>query len=156
MSDERMHQIGEAAEAVGLSLRTIRHYEEVDVVVPSGRSAGGFRLYTDADVDRLRLVKRMKPLMFSLEEIRDVLALLDDIDADRPEPGAGDAAARLEMYAALATERCERLRAQLAGALELTDMLGRAVQAARRPAAPRRPRGQRGAASADVRDHQPP
>jgi MerR family copper efflux transcriptional regulator len=139
--NQQMHQIGEVAEAVGLSLRTIRHYEDVGVVVPSGRSAGGFRLYTDADVDRLRLVKRMKPLNFSLEEIRDVLALLDDVDGTG-DPDAltesGDVAGRLEMYAALAAERCERLRAQLAGALEFTDMLGRAVQGARRPAAPRR------------------
>jgi DNA-binding transcriptional MerR regulator len=133
-----MHQIGEVADAVGLSLRTIRHYEEVGVVVPSGRSAGGFRLYTDAEVDRLRLVKRMKPLNFALGEIRDVLDLLDAAAVAGSGAGPDDTAARLEMYAALAAERCERLRAQLAGALELTDMLGRAVQASRRPAAPRR------------------
>ena len=135
MSDERMHQIGEVADSVGLSLRTIRHYEEVGVVVPSGRSAGGFRLYTDAEVDRLRLVKRMKPLDFSLEEIRDVLALLDTLTDEAATDGG--VAGRLEMYTALAAERCERLRTQLAGALELTDMLGRAVQGARRPSAPR-------------------
>ena len=135
MSDQRMHQIGEVAESVGLSLRTIRHYEEVGVVVPSGRSAGGFRLYTDAEVDRLRLVRRMKPLNFSLEEIRDVLALLDTLGGDAVVDDG--VAGRLEMYAALAAERCERLRTQLAGALELTDMLGRAVQGARGASAPR-------------------
>ena len=138
MSDEQM-QIGEVADSVGLSLRTIRHYEEVGVVVPSGRSAGGFRLYNAAEVDRLRLVKRMKPLNFSLEEIRDVLGLLDTLTGDGDGGGGGgahdDMAGRLEMYAALAAERCERLRNQLAGALELTDMLGRAVQGARRASA---------------------
>lgn len=56
--DSEMHQIGEVAEAVGLSLRTIRYYEEVGVVPPWGRTAGGFRLYTDDDIERLRLVKR--------------------------------------------------------------------------------------------------
>jgi DNA-binding transcriptional MerR regulator len=80
----------------------------------------------------------MKPLKFTLEEIRDVLDLLDKATETDPAAGPAGTAARLEMYAALATERCERLRAQLAGALELTDMLGRAVQATRRPAAPRR------------------
>ena len=133
MPDQRMHQIGEVADAVGLSLRTIRHYEEVGVVVPSGRSAGGFRLYTDTEVDRLRLVKRMKPMKFSLEEIRDVLDLMGTLTGDGQAAGSDDTAVRLEMYAALAAERCERLRAQLAGALELTDMLGRAVQRSRRP-----------------------
>lgn len=120
-----MHQIGEVADAVGLSLRTIRHYEEVGVVVPSGRSTGGFRLYTDGDVDRLRMVRRMKPLDLTLEEIRQVLALLDRVD-EAPE----DASAReqLARYAALAVERCERLRTRLALAMEFTDALGRAVE----------------------------
>ena len=58
-SDGQLHQIGTVAERVGLSLRTIRHYEEVGLVVPSGRSAGGFRLYTDGDVERLEQVVRV-------------------------------------------------------------------------------------------------
>jgi len=62
--DGVMHQIGEVADAVGLSLRTIRYYEE-GVAPPSGRAAGGFRLYTDDDIELLRLVKQMKPLDFS-------------------------------------------------------------------------------------------
>jgi MerR family transcriptional regulator, copper efflux regulator len=77
-----MHQIGEVAEAVGLSLRTIRYYEEVGVVPPSGRTAGGFRLYTDGDIERLLLVKQMKPLDFSLEEMRDLLQTRDRLAAD--------------------------------------------------------------------------
>lgn len=77
---ERM-QIGEVAERTGLSLRTIRYYEEVGLVVPSARSQGGFRLYAEPDVDRLQLIKRMKPLGFQLDEMRDLLAILD------PAPG---------------------------------------------------------------------
>jgi DNA-binding transcriptional MerR regulator len=50
-----MHQIGQVAEAVGLSPRTIRHWEEIGPVLPSGRSAGGFRLSTDRDAERLRM-----------------------------------------------------------------------------------------------------
>ena len=45
-------QIGEVAERTGLSLRTIRYYEEVGLAVPSARSQGGFRLYTEPDVGR--------------------------------------------------------------------------------------------------------
>lgn len=131
MSDQEMHQIGSVADAVGLSLRTIRHYEEVDLVVPSGRSPGGFRLYTDRDVDRLRLVKRMKPLNFSLEEIRDVLGLLDSQTDEADDEAAGELGDRFDMYAALAAERCERLREQLAAASEFADMLNRAARAAR-------------------------
>ena len=56
MTDDRgrgpLLQIGQVAEATGLSLKTIRHYDEVGLVTPSERSPGGFRLYTTADVDR--------------------------------------------------------------------------------------------------------
>lgn len=57
-------QIGEVAERTGLSLRTIRYYEEVGLITPSARSQGGFRLYTEEDIARLGVVKAMKPLDF--------------------------------------------------------------------------------------------
>lgn len=105
-------QIGEAAERVGLSIRTIRHYEEAGLIVPSARSDGGFRLYTEPDLDRLRVVKRMKPLGFTLDEMRDLLQILDDLTT-----GAGDRAALLERLAGYhdaADARVQTLRDQLA------------------------------------------
>jgi MerR family transcriptional regulator, copper efflux regulator len=131
-----MHQIGQVAEAVGLSLRTIRHYDEMGVVVPSGRSAGGFRLYTAEDIDRLRLVKRMKPLDFSLDEMRDVFSLLDAVEDMPPGPERAERRGRLEMYVALVGERRERLREQLAAATQFADTLARAVRKAREDDAP--------------------
>ena len=68
MTEEHM-QIGEVGERTGLSLRTIRHYEEIGLVAPTARSKGGFRLYGEADVERLLLVKTMKPMEFTLEEM---------------------------------------------------------------------------------------
>ena len=79
---EAMMQIGEAAERVGLSLRTIRHWDEVGLVVPSARSNGGFRLYTEADIECLALVKTLKPLDFTLEQTRELLATTDAFAAD--------------------------------------------------------------------------
>lgn len=73
-------QIGEVAEQTGLSLRTIRYYEEVGLLTPSGRTSGGFRLYSESDLARLRLIRRMKPLEFSLEETRQVLGVLDGLE----------------------------------------------------------------------------
>jgi DNA-binding transcriptional MerR regulator len=119
-------QIGEAANRVGLSLRTIRHWGEVGLVVPSGRSAGGFRLYTEADVERMLFIKALKPLDLSLEQIRDLVDLVYTararVDAS-PERGAaadaGDDARpadlrnRLSIYQALADARIEALRGQL-------------------------------------------
>lgn len=71
-------QIGEVAEQVGLSLRTVRYYEEVGLVTPSSRTEGGFRLYSAADVSRLALVKRMKPLGLTLEEMGELVGLIED------------------------------------------------------------------------------
>lgn len=78
MDGDGLMRIGEVADLTHLSLRRIRHYEDMGVVVPSARTKGGFRLYTGADVDRLRLARRMKPLDLTLEQVRD---LLDHLDA---------------------------------------------------------------------------
>jgi len=95
-----------------LSLRTIRYYEEVGLVTPSSRTAGGFRLYTETDVARLRLIRRMKPLEFSLDEMKDVLEVLDGLDSGAASAHA-DLIARLEMYRDAANARVSALRDQL-------------------------------------------
>ncbi|MDO0936340.1 MerR family transcriptional regulator [Streptomyces sp. DG2A-72] len=125
---ERQMQIGEVAERTGLSLRTIRHYEEVGLVIPSARSKGGFRLYTEADVERLMVIRRMKPLDFSLEEMRDLLEITDRI-ADTDDPAAGEEKERLrerlDSYRKVADARCETLRAQLMAAEDFAATLRR-------------------------------
>ena len=131
-----MHQIGEVAQTTGLSLRTIRHWDAVGLVPPSGRSAGGFRLYTDDDVERIRLVMALKPLDLSLEEMREFLDTLDKL-ADTSTSNADRT--RMQAYVAtlsgLADERCERLREQLIGLENLTRWL-RAEARNSRPADP--------------------
>ena len=107
-------QIGEAAVRVGLSIRTIRHYEEAGLIVPSARSDGGFRLYTESDLDRLRVVKRMKPLGFTLEEMRDLLHILDHLDTRTDDRAA--LIDRLADYHQAAQTRVQALRDQLAAA----------------------------------------
>ncbi|MBX7267684.1 MerR family transcriptional regulator [Micromonospora sp. Llam7] len=119
---QRLMQIGEAADRVGLSIRTIRHYEDAGLIVPSARSEGGFRLYTDADLDRLAVVKRMKPLGFTLDEMRDLLVVLDAL----PTAGEDDRRAlldRLGMFHSVATARVDALREQLATAEGFADTL---------------------------------
>lgn len=119
-----MHQIGEVAERVGLSLRTVRHYDEVGLVIPSGRTTGGFRLYTDDDVERLALVTRMKPLGFTLGEMCDLLSLRDQLAGSVPAaPEYQSLLGRLQEYATAAAERCESLRTQLAHADAFADTL---------------------------------
>lgn len=116
MSGEHM-QIGEVAERTGLSLRTIRYYGEVGLVTPSTRTAGGFRLYDEDDVERLQLVKRMKVLELSLEEMRDLIDLLDE-RVESPNAGSDPhrEVEQLQMYREVVESRCEALREQLAQA----------------------------------------
>ncbi|MGN6408077.1 MAG: MerR family transcriptional regulator, partial [Curtobacterium sp.] len=78
-----MH-IGELAERAGMSLRTIRHYDEVGLLVPSGRTTGGFRVYTEQDLERLLVIRRMKPLGFTLDEMAELLRVVDGLAANDP------------------------------------------------------------------------
>jgi MerR family transcriptional regulator, copper efflux regulator len=72
-----MMQIGKFADRSGVSIHTLRHYDDVGLLRPSGRSEGGFRLYTEEDLERFLVIRRMKPLGFSLEEMRQVLEVVD-------------------------------------------------------------------------------
>ena len=83
--NDRLMQIGEMAERTGLSLRTLRHYDEIGLLVPSARSEGGFRLYTEDDFARLMVIRRMKPLGYSLDDMQTVMGLLRAGDAVAPE-----------------------------------------------------------------------
>ena len=119
-------QIGDVAERTGLSLRTIRHYEEVGLLPESERTPGGFRLYTDEAVERLLVIKRMKPLDFSLEEMRDLLDLRDRLAS--PRLSATTRAAlreRLATYRALVEHQLAGLRERVDSAQAFADQLGR-------------------------------
>ncbi|MFF7969354.1 MerR family transcriptional regulator [Streptomyces sp. NPDC007903] len=123
---EKHMQIGEVAARTGLSLRTIRHYEETGLVIPSARSQGGFRLYASDDVARLMLIRRMKPLGFTLDQMRDLLDITDRLDSgDALKAGERQALLdRVRVYEQAAGEQVERLRVQLARAEEFAGALG--------------------------------
>ncbi len=74
---KELSQIGEVAERLGVSPRTIKYYEELGLVAPEERSPGGFRLYGTADVERLERILRLKAMGFSLAAIREFLAVRD-------------------------------------------------------------------------------
>jgi MerR family transcriptional regulator, copper efflux regulator len=122
-------QIGHVADRTGLSLRTIRFYEETGLVIPTARSEGGFRLYSESDVARLEVVKRMKPLGFSLEEMQELLTLLAELDA-----ATGDRehlVDRLRVFHEAATARVTALRGQLAVAEGFAETLAGHLRAGR-------------------------
>lgn len=120
-------QIGRVAQRTELSIATLRHYDEFGLVAPSARSEGGFRLYTEDDVQRLLVIRRMKPLEFTLEEMKQLLSSLDTL-AD-PDAGAGEKVAASDFVRACHTraeESCLKLRRRLAYAEELTEVLAKA------------------------------
>lgn len=130
-------QIGEVATRTELSLRTIRHYEETGLVVPSARSQGGFRLYTETDVQRLMVIRRMKPLGFTLEQMRDLLEATDRLDADDrlTEAEREELIARIHAFEEAATERVADLRKQLGRAEDFATTLRTRLERATAPRA---------------------
>jgi DNA-binding transcriptional MerR regulator len=112
--------IGAVAERTGLSLRTLRHWDEVGLVTPSGRTDGGFRLYTESDVERILLVRRMKPLGFSLDEMAELLDVAGRLAAGQTTGTDGVVLRdRLDQFVMTARER----RADLARKLDMADEL---------------------------------
>lgn len=116
-------QIGDVADRTGLSLRSVRHYEDVGLLPEAERSPGGFRLYTEAAVERLAVIKQMKPLEFTLEQMRQ---LLDGVDELAAAPTAARRRELLDMlagYQSLVSERIATMRERLRGAKALQDSL---------------------------------
>lgn len=123
-------QIGDVAGRTGLSFRTIRYYEEVGLVRPSGRTKGGFRLYTEGDVERLLLVKAVRPLRLNLDETREML-----VARDRMLAGGRDVdkyASQVFSYLTFAERRLVQARMDLEAAEEAIRLLKRDLNRVRR------------------------
>jgi MerR family transcriptional regulator, thiopeptide resistance regulator len=96
------HTVGRVAELSGVTIRTLHHYDEIGLLSPGGRSAAGYRLYEDSDLERLRRIMFYRELGFTLDEISTII---DDPDTD--------AAGHLRRQRGLLVERIERLNAMV-------------------------------------------
>jgi DNA-binding transcriptional MerR regulator len=66
-------KVGELAEATGLTIRTLHHYHQKEILIPSGTSEAGYRLYSKNDIIRLQQIVALKQFGFSLDRIKSIL-----------------------------------------------------------------------------------
>jgi MerR family transcriptional regulator, copper efflux regulator len=78
--------IGQVARRTGFSVKALRFYERRGLLPPAGRSAGGFRLYAEADIHRLDFVRQAKSLGLSLEQIRELVLAARQQDCGMTRP----------------------------------------------------------------------
>src|SRR5918993_418955 len=96
------HTVGRVAELSGVTIRTLHHYDEIGLLSPGGRSASGYRIYEDSDIERLQQILFYRELGFDLKEIS---AIVDDPRTD--------ALGHLRRQRKLLVERMERLGAMV-------------------------------------------
>jgi DNA-binding transcriptional MerR regulator len=80
LPDDAAYSVGQVSDLLGVSVRTLHHYDEIGLLTPSGRSPSGYRLYDVADLIRLQNIVVYRRLEFGLDEIR---TLLDAAPADQ-------------------------------------------------------------------------
>ena len=116
MADGQKLLIGEAARLAGLNPKTIRFYEEIGLIAPTGRTTSGYRLFDDEAVSRLGFIKKAQALGFTLTEIGEILALRDGgaMPCDHVEVEVNRKVAAIEERIAELT----RLKASLEALLE--------------------------------------
>jgi DNA-binding transcriptional MerR regulator len=77
-----VHRIGEAAQRSGVSAANIRYYEREGLLKLQARAGNDYRLYSEADIHRLRFIRQCRALDMSLDEVRTLLALELNSKAD--------------------------------------------------------------------------
>ena len=126
MDDIRL-RIGQAAELVGVTPKTIRHYHKIGLLPPAERSENNYRQYGVADLYRLKLILRLKAVGFSLAEIRSILGA-EDADTVLQQR-LGELEEQLGGRIVKLKEQRERVRALLAAGATLRDVDRPEVQA---------------------------
>ena len=125
---ENLSRIEQVATRTGLTKRTLRYYEEIGLLDPPTRTEGGYRLYTENDVQRLERIKRMRDLLgFSLAEIKEMVGAEEErehvADAYRRDTDPEAKLARLDEIEALVRRQLHLVDEKLSGLQEMRDTL---------------------------------
>lgn len=118
---DKRYQIGEVADRTGVTQRTLRFYEEKGLLNPPERMEGGFRLYSDDDVERIQFIKRLQDLLgFKLSEIKEMVdaeelrvQIVATFDPDRDLPARKERADQIIGALQLQLDVVERKTDQL-------------------------------------------
>ena len=121
-----LRRIGDVADETGMTPRTIRYYEEVGLVEPAAHVTGANRRYDQEDVERLRLIKRLREVVgLSLAEVKTFLEMESERRAlSREYHATSDRARHLELldrFEPILTRRVELLERKLHSVQELLD-----------------------------------
>jgi DNA-binding transcriptional MerR regulator len=82
--NDLLYKIDEVAKECGLTKRSIRYYEEIGLISPPERSAGGFRLYSDLHIERLKKIMNVRDVLgFSLQEVQEYMAISEAFEEFR-------------------------------------------------------------------------
>ena len=83
-SSKTSWKVGELASETGLSVRALRHYDQIGLLKPSSESEGGHRIYSTRDVEKLQKIMTLKQLGFSLDKIKVAIRARNFLCARRP------------------------------------------------------------------------
>jgi DNA-binding transcriptional MerR regulator len=123
-ASSELERVGEIAERLGVSPRTIKYYEELGLIRPETRSPGGFRLYGKEEVEQLERILRMKSIGYSLAAIRELLATREAAQEADKITVISNTMERLQDREREVTERIQQMRKDLKQAEALREELG--------------------------------
>lgn len=107
---KELARVGEVAERLGVSPRTIKYYEEIGLVEPRERSPGGFRLYGEEGVRRLERILRLKDMGYSLAAIREIISVRDAAKEAAKTAVLSEVKERLEQQESDVAEKVRKMR----------------------------------------------
>lgn len=126
--EEPYLQIGEVAERTSVTQRTLRFYEEKGLLKPPTRMEGGFRLYSEADIQRVERIKRLKQLLgFRLAEIKEMVEAEEvklQLKAEyRPDAALSQKRAQLVRAIEVTERQCTLIGQKVAALTEMQSKL---------------------------------